>query len=341
MILNQKERIVSYSPFRVSFAGGGTDISPFCDSHGGAVINTAIDRGVTVIYTPDSYELEISSRDFLKSVMIAGERDSNDVLHKTIGLLQSRGIEKGRISINSGVPPGSGLGSSSALTTALLSIIHMYNGEKTDPWSIAREAFKIEREYFGITLGKQDPFAVSVGGFKFMEFSAGNEISHPIYDFLEFSREIERRTLLIYTGKTRESSDYLREQVVRSSVGDQEITENLIRMKKLTEDMYRCALNGDSNGFISGINTGWSLKKSLGKKVSNDKIDSIILNAIDSGAQAAKLMGGGGEGFVLAVSKPDALEKLQKKMMDYSDFVIRVSFDPAGTRTRMAPGIFP
>ncbi len=341
MTLAIMERIVAYSPFRVSFAGGGTDIEPFCSTMGGAVINTAIDRGVTIIYTPDNYDLEISSRDFLKSVLVLSEKDSADVLHKMIGLLRQFGIDRGRLSISSGVPPGSGLGSSSALTTALLSMIYNHLGIAKPPSEVASDAFRIEREYFGITLGKQDPFAIAMGGFKFMQFSSQGAQTLPLEAGSDFWNEIEKRTVLIYTGKTRESSDYLREQVKRSSMGDSEINANLIEMKRITEEMYRAALGNDIVTFAHGITRGWEIKKKLGKKVSNSKIDTIITEALSSGAMAAKLMGGGGEGFVLALCEKDSVEKVQKSMMDYSDFVIRVSFDPSGTRSRKYSGIFP
>lgn len=341
MPLAKMDRIVAYSPFRVSFAGGGTDIEPFCSTHGGAVINTAIDRGVTIIYTPDNYDLEISSRDFLKSVLVVSEKDSADVLHKMIGLLREHGIERGRLSISSGVPPGSGLGSSSALTTALLSIINNYSGISSTPSDLASKAFMIEREYFGITLGKQDPFAISFGGFKFMQFSADSEKNFPLKQNSDFWKEIERRTILIYTGKTRESSDYLRDQVKRSSMGDSEINRNLLEMKRITEEMYGAALRNDIATFAHGISAGWEIKKKLGNKVSNSKIDTIISEALSNGAMAAKLMGGGGEGFVLALCEKDSVEKVQKAMMTHSDFVIRVSFDPNGTRSGRYAGIFP
>ncbi len=338
--MTQEPKLVSYSPFRISFAGGGTDINPFCDTYGGSVINATIDRGVTVIYTPDDYELEISSRDFLKSVMIVGENENGDVLHKMAGLFRNFGIVRGRISINSGVPPGSGLGSSSALTTAVLSLIHMHRNEPRSPWEIAREAFDLEKNYFGITLGKQDPFAIAVGGFKFMEFADGTEKNYPLNQNEAFWRELESRTVLIYTGKTRESSSYLREQVDQSAAGNSQVVQNLKEMKEISREMYRCAINGDMSGFLRGINRGWDLKKNLGRNVSNSKINGIIEEALSNGAEAAKLMGGGGEGFVLAVCRPGSIEQVQSSMMKYSDFVIRVSFEKSGTRSQKFSQIF-
>ena len=327
-----EKRFTAYSPFRVSFGGGGTDISPFCDNYGGAVVNTTIDRGVTVIYTPDDYDLEISSRDFLKSVLIGKDTGDNEVLSKMTKLLESKGISKGRIAINSGVPPGSGLGSSSALTTALLKRIYLIQGKSVDPWNLAREAFSLEHDYFGITLGKQDPFAVSLGNFKYMEFASGKELSTDLSRYLDFMGELEKRTLLVYTGNTRESTSVLQEQVEKSRHGDSDIVSNLKIMKNLATEMKNSVLSGNFEGFSSAVNAGWDIKKQLGKKVSNERIDSLISFALDNGAQAAKLMGGGSDGFLLVISRHGSVQQLQKALMDSSNFVVRVSFDRNGTR---------
>lgn len=327
------KRYVAYSPFRISFGGGGTDISPFCDQHGGAVINTTIDRGVTVKYTPDPYDLEISSRDFLKSFLIGKANGENDVLNKMSELFQSRGITKGRLTINSGVPPGSGLGSSSALTTAILKLIYQIRGIEVDPWSIAREAFHLEHEYFGITLGKQDPFAVSLGGLKYMEFNSDGEKSTVLSDYTEFMGELEKRTLLVYTGNTRESTSVLQEQVEKSVKGEDNVVSNLITMRNLATEMKDAVISSDFRRFTDALNHGWALKKLLGKKVSNERIDGMIEYAMKNGAEAAKLMGGGSDGFLLIISGHDRVEALQKSLMDRSSFVVRVSFDMVGTRS--------
>lgn len=325
-------RYVAYSPFRISFGGGGTDISPFCDLHGGAVLNTTIDRGVTVSYTPDQYDLEISSRDFLKSFLIGKGNGANDVLNRMSQLFQNRGITKGRLVINSGVPPGSGLGSSSALTTAMLKLIYRIQEVEKTPWEIASEAFQLEHDYFKITLGKQDPFAVSLGDIKYMEFNKEGETSINLSEHSEFVSELERRTLLVYTGNTRESTNVLQEQVEKSQKGEGNVVSNLIKMRNLATEMKDAVENSKFSDFTDALNRGWNLKKQLGKKVSNKRIDQLILHSLENGGEAAKLMGGGSDGFLLVISAKDRVESLQKSLMDYSSFVVRVSFDKEGTR---------
>lgn len=327
------KRFAAYSPFRISFGGGGTDISPFCDMHGGAVINTTIDRGVSVRYTPDPYDLEISSRDFLRSVLIGHGYEEHDVLNRMSNLFQSRGISKGRLVISSGVPPGSGLGSSSALMTAILKLIYQIQEVEIDPWELAKEAFQLEHEYFRVTLGKQDPYAVSIGSFKYMEFTPKGDRSTSLSMHSDFMSELERRTLLVYTGNTRESTNVLREQVEKSQKGDSGVVSKLLRMRELATEMKDSVISGNFPRFGDALNAGWNLKKQLGRNVSNRKIDALISAALDNGALAAKLMGGGAEGFLLVISEHDRVESLQKSLMDYSNFVVRVAFDHIGTRS--------
>ncbi|MDS0257379.1 kinase [Thermoplasmatales archaeon AK] len=333
------ERVVSYSPFRISFAGGGTDIDPFCSAYGGAVINATIDRGVTISYKPDDMDLEISSRDFVRSVVVSNHDRPNDTLDTMYQFLEQNGMKTGRIAINSGVPPGSGLGSSSALITALISMMHFMKGQKSSPEEIALDAYVAEKDLFGVTLGRQDPYAVAIGSFKYMEFNGNGTRIVPLISNRNFIEELEKRILLVYTGRTRESSKVLRAQVEQAHRGESETIE-LLREIKRTAIMARDAvLNHSMSDFARSINLGWDLKKKLGRGVTNQRIDAIIEAALENGGEAARLMGGGSDGFVLVLSRKGELGRLQKAMSDYSDFAIRISFDTGGTRTVTTSGI--
>ena len=325
------DRIVSYSPFRVSFGGGGTDINPYCDRFGSAVLNTAIDRGVTVSYMKDPYELEISSRDFLKSALVSNS-DEMGVLNGVLDLFRNHGIRTGRLNINSGVPPGSGLGSSSALINSLLLILRKAADEEPDPYGLAREAFDLERNYFGITLGKQDPYAIAIGGLKLMQFQGDKVSCRRIEINSPCIRELESRIVLVYTGNTRESSDVLKKQVTLSETDGDHVNSILGEIKQVAIDMASALDSCDIDRFISLLNEGWELKKRANPDVTNSKLERIIGHAFRSGAMGARLMGGGKEGFVLLISSPGKVEDLQKAMMTLSNFTIRVSFDDNGSR---------
>ncbi len=321
---------LAFSPLRVSFAGGGTDISPFVEDYGGSVVNSTIERGVFVTYREDSYPVEISSRDFLKTVVL-GNHEENNVQNKIIELMGEFGIRTGRIFISDEVPPGSGLGSSSALITALLMIIHELRGEEISRMELAEEAYRRERDFFGITLGKQDPYAISFGGFKFMEFK-GNKVRAEYFKANAISEYIDERMLLVYSGRTRESSAILGDQVSKSKTGDHETIKRLLEMKNIAEQMQKALMQSDFQLFYNLINQGWNVKKNLGKNVSSEKIESIITRSISMGAKAARLLGGGNQGFVLIMAEPEKLTSIQMEMTKISTFVTRISTSPLGTR---------
>ena len=321
---------LAFSPLRVSFAGGGTDISPFAEKYGGAVINSTIERGVFLSYTQDSYPIEISSRDFLRT-FILGNHDEDNIQNKIIELLDEYGIRSGRLYISDEVPPGSGLGSSSALITALLKIIHEVRGERIEPLALAEEAYRKEKDFFGITLGKQDPYAIAIGGFKYMEFNPDGIRTEPFSDDSTV-KFIDDRMLLVYTGKTRESSAILSDQVSKSATGDQDTIQRLKELKDITHLMRNAIIERNFDRFFALINQGWNVKKNLGKNVSSEKIEAIISKSISMGAKAARLLGGGNQGFVLIMAEPERLPFIQIEMTKFSTFVTRISTSDRGTR---------
>ena len=321
----------SYSPLRISFAGGGTDIAPFVDEYGSSVVNATFDRGVMLNYREDQYPLEISSRDFFSSTVSGVHSERRGMPGKLVDLFTEMGITKGSVLISSDVPPGSGLGSSSALILGALELIHTIRGEKVERDSLAEEAYRVERDFFKITLGLQDPYAIAYGGFKSFNFDR-NGISNSIFDLnRDFIRKFETSLLLVYTGKTRQSSRILSDQVRKSHQKDPETIEKLAAIKKLALEMKDAISRERYQEITSIINTGWEIKKSLGRDVTNDTVDGIIRAAMRNGADAARLLGGGSQGFVLLLSQ-DRIVELQKKMLNYSRFVVRVSFDSLGTR---------
>ncbi|MCL4328892.1 MAG: kinase [Candidatus Thermoplasmatota archaeon] len=320
--------VQSYAPARISFAGGGTDVPPYVDAYGGVVVNATIDRGVTVRFTDDSQPMEISSRDLLESHTFGmNVRGKGRVIGRIVDLFGGNGLSSGRISINSDVPPGSGLGSSSALTIALLQLLdHLRGKEDGSPEDLASRALEIERESFGIALGKQDPYAIAIGGFKKVEFLKGGGSRYSYIKNLEFMRTVERRSLLVYTGKTRESSTLLRRQMEMSKRGEKETISSLDDLKRIALSTFDSAERGDFDEFCSLINEGWQIKK-RGSGVSNETVDSIISTALKNGARAARLLGGGSQGFILLISEESRMRELQRSMMSVSRFAIRVSLD--------------
>ncbi|AAT43937.1 kinase [Picrophilus oshimae] len=326
-------RIYIYSPLRVSFAGGGTDISPFPEKYGGAVLNVTIDRGILIKYINDEKDLEIASRDFLRS-SITGS-GGNIAEKKLLEIFNKSGINYGKIMINGDVPPGSGLGSSSALMNSITMLKYEILNKELNKYELAEESYNIESNHLGIILGRQDPYAVSLGGFKFMEFT-DRGITCEKFAKNSFIDELEKSMFLVYTGKTRASSDALREQAEKSKKNDRNTISKLLSLKDISYSIRDSIKSQDFDRFSQLINTGWEIKKTLGSNVSNERIDNIIARARSLGATAARLLGGGSQGFVLIVSKPENLDYIEKGMTKHSKFVIRISFDYSGTR-RISP----
>lgn len=326
------KRITSYSPLRVSFSGGGTDISPFIEQYGAALINTTIDRGVTVKYRNDSNPIEVSSRDFLRASVHGSSRARKGLSSLIVRFLEQMGVDRGTMIINSDVPPGSGLGSSSALITAIMAIVETLQGNRIIPEKLAESSYRWEKEFFGITLGKQDPYAIALGGFKYMEMNGHENSAVHFIHSNDFLKRIEASSLLVYTGKTRESSQVLQEQVQKSSTGDDSTIENLKRLKEMSLKMKMAIEAEDMETFANLINYGWSIKRQLSSSVTNKRVDHIISTAMNHGAKAARLLGGGSQGFIYILSEENNLFNLQKEMLKVSKFAIRFSFDPLGTR---------
>ena len=326
------KRISVVCPYRVSFSGGGTDVSPFPEMFGGCVINTTIDKGIRLSYVDDGQPLEISSRDLLKSWSFSNQIHNNFLEGVTM-LFKERGIVKGRLNISGDVPPGTGLGSSSALVLGLLHILKILNGEEVTKASLAKETYEVEKNFFGATLGKQDPFAVSFGGMKYMEFS-GDSYKMEVFDHESpFVKLLEKSTLMVFTGSSHNSSNELQEEVSKLKNGSNELIERLLEIKKNTEEAREAIEENSFDRFVNLVNSGWELKKGLAKNITNSRVDALIRAALESGAGAARLMGGGSEGFILIIGNHKNLWKIQRKMMEYSDFVTRISFDNMGARS--------
>ncbi len=324
------ERVEAYSPLRVSFSGGGTDISPFLEMYGSKVLNTTIDRGVRIHYTDDGYPLEISSRDFLNT-SILGESHGRNFQERMLQLFQKYGIDRGRVYISGEVPPGSGLGSSSAIITALMKLIFELRNEKHDPLELAEISYKEEKDFFDITLGVQDPFAISTGGFKYMTFSE-NEVRTERLQDKTFVDLLAKSMIICYTGGTRESSDVLKAQVNDLSSPTSRTTDSLKELLRITEETWQFARSNNYNGFCTNVNRGWSIKRTLSPNVSSPSVENIISTALSAGAKAARLLGGGKDGFVLVIGDAKNLWDIQKTLMKLSNFVVRVSPTDEGTR---------
>lgn len=297
-------RVRSRAPLRLGLAGGGTDVSPYCDTYGGIVLNATIDRYcyATLEDTQDG-AIEFRAPD----IEVAGPTPLN--LHQAIYERLTRDFELGRPGIRlttvSDAPPGSGLGSSSALVVSVVEAFREFFALPLGEYDVARLAFEIEREDYGQAGGSQDQYAATFGGFNVMEFGpAGRVIVNPLRIKEATLRELEASILLFHTGVSRESAEIIERQTTYISSGSASQLAATHELKKEAIAMKEALLRGDLVQLARVLDRGWQAKKQLAEGISNPRIEHCFDVARAAGALAGKVSGAGGGGYVLFLADP-------------------------------------
>ncbi|MDQ2760332.1 MAG: GHMP kinase [Actinomycetota bacterium] len=305
--------IISRTPLRMSFAGGGTDLPAFCDAHGGAVVSTTIDKWIRVIV---NQRFEGDVRVGYSEIEIVP--DVNHVRHELVRETMRRtGIPRGvDVLTLADVPSrGTGLGSSSAVTVGLLNALYAFQGIAKPAMALADEASEIEIGVLGKPIGRQDQYAAAVGGCNLIEFlpgGAGVRVS-PLITPAGTLERLHAHLLLFYTGMARGSDDILRAQGERVSMGTG--VQTMVGMRELAYEMRDCLGAGDVEGVGGLMQRGWELKVAAAPEAGNDEIRDAFTRAHRSGAVGGKALGAGGGGFLLLfvppVSQADVREALE------------------------------
>ena len=306
--------IISKTPLRVSFVGGGTDLPEFYEEHGGAVVSTAIDKWIHVIVAPRfEGDLRISySR--TETVPSAG-----DVEHELVReALRLTGLPRGLdLATLADVPSqGTGLGSSSAVTVGLLNALYAYQGVFRSPIALAEEACHIEIDVLGKPIGRQDQYASALGGFNFVEFlpRGGGVRVEPIVCPPRTLEQLHRSLLLFYTGRQRAASDVLGEQ--RDAIVQGSVTDTLLAMRDLAHELREALGAGDVDRIGALLDRNWELKRSLASGVSDPQVDGWYALAREAGASGGKLLGAGAGGFLLVMAAPDRQAAVRAALAD-------------------------
>ncbi len=313
--------IRSRAPLRLGLAGGGTDVSPYCDEFGGAILNSTIDYYAYAALEPlQSGKVEFISADLNESSSYSAEpvlpNDGRLDLFKAIYNHVVREFNQGkplslRISTRVDVPAGSGLGSSSTLTVAMLAAYGEWLNIPFSDYELAQTAFVIEREEAGLQGGKQDQYAAAFGGFNFMEFGRdGRVLVNPLRVKDWVVSELEASLLLYFTGKSRTSADIIQEQ--SRNVRDRN-TLALDAMHAIKEEAFRmkeCLLRGDFQRLHQVLRDSWESKKRMASQITNEHIENLYACALKAGAHCAKISGAGGGGFMLFLTDPIHKDKV-------------------------------
>jgi D-glycero-alpha-D-manno-heptose-7-phosphate kinase len=317
--------IITQTPYRVSFAGGGTDLPAFYRHEAGAVLSTAIDRS---IYVTIHRRFEPNIRVAYSRTEIADRVDAlqHELVREAMRLV---GVDEPlEVTTIGDVPAGTGMGSSSTLTVGLLTALYAHRGRIVGAERLAEEACRIEIDVLGKPIGRQDQYAAAFGGLNFIRFLPDDSVVvEPVPCPAEALAAIERAVLLVYTNQTRSADEILQRQ--SESTRDK---LSVLRDMRALADAMRAALTGraDPDEFARLLHEGWELKRSLGCGISSGAIDGLYEAARRAGALGGKLLGAGGGGFLMLVAPPERHAAIREALGHPRELPFR--FAPHGSR---------
>jgi len=318
--------IITQTPLRISFFGGGTDFKDYYRlDKGGAVLSTAIDKCIYVIIKKrfdDKIYINYSRKEIIDSV----DEIRHDLVRES---MRKTGIEKGvEITTLADVPSeGTGLGSSGSVTVGLLNTFYLYQVQSQPADILAREACEIEINILKRPIGKQDQYSAAFGNLNLMKFNPDDTVTleHLSLDE-EIKRELEANLMLIYTGITRRSSDILSEQ--KKNIKDKISVLNDIR--DMVEEGKEYLIKGKLDDFGKLLHQGWELKKKLAQGINNPLIEEIYQATRKAGALGGKISGAGGGGFLLLYCPVERQNRIRKTLKNLRELPFR--FEEEGTK---------
>lgn len=325
-------------PLRISFAGGGTDVSPYPETKGGCVISTTVSRyAYAILELREDNIKQVISNDYdisliyneIQNLPYNGELDLIKAALRLFDL-DDYGFN---LTIACDAPPGSGLGSSSAVMVAVIGAIAKMTNASFTSYEIAELAYQLERLELGIKGGYQDQYAASFGGFNFIEFNSNSIIVNPLRIKPEILNELHSNLILINTGKTRLSSNILARQISATKNRDEIVLRSLDEIKHLAIEMKNTLLRGTLDDFGDLLHQGWENKKQLDKSISNKYIDHLYDTAQKTGAVGGKISGAGGGGHMILYCDITDRRRLEKKMIELGCQVINYDFEDNGLQS--------
>lgn len=319
--------IISQTPLRMSFVGGGSDLSAFYREHGGAVLSTAIDKYVYVSI----------NRKFDGGIRLAYSKTEEvqaleDIEHELVRAAFNMQALRGGVEITTtaDIPSrGTGLGSSSTFTVGLINVLNAYQGRHVSADELARRSCEIEIERCGQPIGKQDQYAAAFGGLNLIEFHPDERVSvTPVMMRRDLRELLEQRIIVFYTGITRSASAILANQSAETSsdVGKQAALKRMVELTYILRDDLS---QGHVDSFGHILDENWSLKKSLTAGITSSEIDEWYTRAMGAGALGGKLLGAGQGGFMMFYAPKERHEDITNAIGLRQ---VRFGFEPLGSR---------
>ncbi|MBR4714652.1 MAG: dehydrogenase [Bacteroidales bacterium] len=334
--------IRSKAPLRLGLAGGGTDVSPYSDIYGGAILNATVDMfayttieptddGKVVFLAPDKHLRE----EYTNATEV--DTDGFFVLHKGVYNRIVRQFTHHplllRIASFVDAPAGSGLGTSSTLVVSILGAFVEWLKLPLGEYDIARLAYEIERIDLGLAGGKQDQYAATFGGFNYMEFYKENVIVNPLRIRSQYQDELCHNLLLYYTDTSHVSADIIKEQQLNVKSQKNSSIESMHKLKEQSVQMKEVLLKGEIDRIGEILDFGWQHKKQMAKSISNPRIDAIYEAARKAGATGGKISGAGGGGFMFFYCPGLTRHAVADALAQFGGAVRRYEFTTEGLKT--------
>jgi len=328
--------LLARAPVRVSLAGGGTDLESYYSRFSGMVVSSAIDKYFYAFITPsDGDGVQISSSDYRAFYRWSQEEKPiwDGDLRLPRAILHEFGINEGfSIFLASEIPPATGLGSSSAVSVALVKALSTLRGYRLTPAQVAEMAAYLEIEKLGGVGGKQDQYAAAFGGLNAIYFERDGVTVERLALSASVRERLESRLLLFFSGASRTANEILRQQRRSMDRSDQEVLSALHGIKASAEEVRKALLAGGLREVGEIMHESWQLKKRLSRSVSNPRIDEIYERARVAGAVGGKMTGAGGGGFLLLYCEPENQPALRAEMTSLGLYQMDFHFDAGGAK---------
>lgn len=318
--------IITRTPLRISFVGGGSDMADFYREHGGAVVSVGLAKYVFLSMHPYFHEQKIFLKYSQSELVDSVEHIQHRIIHDVFSTYDIKGVD---FNSSADVPAGTGLGSSSTFTVGLINLCNAYTGRRMTTADLAAAACQVEIERLQEPIGKQDQYAAAFGGLNLIQFQPDESVRVDRITMLPRDyQKLQRNLVMYYLNRTRSASDILREQQnnIRS---DRRKAATLRKMVQLARELSPALGRGELDAMGATLHAGWMYKKELAKGISNDLIDHYYEVGVRNGAQGGKLLGAGGCGFLLFYVPESEQERLRRALSDLQE--IPVAFDDFGS----------
>jgi D-glycero-alpha-D-manno-heptose-7-phosphate kinase len=317
--------IISRTPFRISFTGGGSDLPSFYRKELGAVVSTSIDKYMYIALHPffdkNKIQLKYSKTELVDSI----SNIKHPIFREVLSLYNLKGVDLNSIA---DIPSGTGLGSSSSFTVGLLNVINAYLSKAISLERLAELACEVEINKVGSPIGKQDQYAAACGGLNFITFYGDETVNvEKIIMKPEKKKELQDSLIMIHIGGEHSANEILKEQQVTSNPNgfntQKQMVQQAFELKTLLE-------KNNIDDFGRYLHEGWLMKKSLSSGISNGDIDEIYKKGLKSGALGGKLLGAGGAGFILFYCPVEKQDFFRKSMQNRYEMLF--NFDSGGSK---------